>query len=209
MPRKTKSREISEYFSPLSFSPAPYLNYTSFIYCAGAQRKPTSMLMGLLVLQAGWPDHKCKMSSQKPILHLSISASTNHISLLPRKDEVVKFKITGLADTFPSTFKFSCTQPSRFLYYYFFFNTYKSYLGGPDRQRESRCYCIIFISLGNQAKNLNGDSKVDSALSIRRTEQEDTLAFLPEEIARTNISFNLKNRLCSVAVCPDTVRKGH
>lgn len=40
-------------------------------------------------------------------------------------------------------------------------------------------------------------------------EQEDKLAFLSEEIAKTDISFNLKSRLCNVAVCPDAVRKGH
>lgn len=88
-----------------------------------------------------------------------------------------------------------------------FFNSHKSYLGESDREKVGVIVC--FISLGNQAKNLNGDSKLDSALSIRRMEQEDMLAFLPEEIAKTDISFNLKSRLCSVAVCPAAVRKGH
>lgn len=37
--------------------------------------------------------------------------------------------------------------------------------------------------------------KLDSALSIKRMKQEYMLAFLPEEIAKTGISFNLKNRL--------------
>jgi len=40
-------------------------------------------------------------------------------------------------------------------------------------------------------------------------EQEDMLAFLPEEIAKEGISFNLKNKPCSVAFYSDGARKGH
>lgn len=86
---------------------------------------------------------------------------------------------------------------------------FESYYLGTDSWRESQCYYISFISLENQAKNVNGDSKLDSALSIKRMKQEYMLAFLPEEIAKTGISFNLKNSLHRVAICPDAVRKGH